>query len=188
MYTMFFWTALRLCSKTHTDTNTHTDTHTIILTSSTISIIQVRQLFRVEMKRVYYLINRLWPVFLSGFYLAPDQQKKIWATKCNYWICSIEPKQHSDSSLSFISCCSYQTQAHNLPSIGIWSQNGSQYHWLQILRHNPFIWELSGVYDGYLFTAVFLRHSDKREAFILKVKMFETKSPPSCLWTGLDYP
>lgn len=177
MYTMFFWTALRLYSK---------HTRTIILTSSTISTIQVTHLFRVEMKRVHYLINRLGPVFLSGFSLAPNQQKKIWATKCNYWICKIqrvmkiELKQHSDNSLSVTLRCSYQTQANNLSSIGIWSQNGSQYHRLQILRHNHFIWELSGVYNGYLFTAMFLQRDTVTKAKYLfwKWKCFKQSRCP----------
>lgn len=136
------------------------------------------------MKRVHYLINR--PVFLSGFSLAPDQQNKISATKCNNRICEIqsamrlEPKQHSDNSLSFTSRCSYQTQAHNLSSIGIWSQNGSQYHWLQILRHNPFIWELSRVYNGYLFTAMFLQRDTvtKAKHLFLKWKCFNQNRHP----------
>lgn len=79
-------------------------------------------------------------------------------------------------------CLSYQTHTHNLSSIRLWSQNGSQNHRLQILRHNCFIRELSGVYNGYLFTAVFLQtHTvtrapliiDGTKRFILGVKMIQ---------------
>lgn len=31
------------------------------------------------------------------------------------------------------SCSSYQTESHNLASVTVWSENGPQYHWLQIL-------------------------------------------------------
>lgn len=104
-----------------------------------------------------------------------------------------ERKQHSESRVSFKPCFTYQTHAHNLSSIGIWSQNGSQDHWLQILRHNGYIWELRGVHNGYLFTAMLLwrdtmakaKHFRWYQRFILKVKIPQMQSPPLCLPTGL---
>lgn len=59
--------------------------------------------------------------------------------------------------LQFISCSSYQTQRHNLASVTVWSKNGPHYHWLQVLRHNQFVRELSGIHNGYLLAAMFLQ-------------------------------
>lgn len=62
----------------------------------------------------------------------------------------------------YFPCSSYQAESHNLAGVSIWSENGPEYHWLQVLRHNWFVWELSGVHDGYLLAAMFLSEEPTR--------------------------